>query len=177
MFNLISIIFFILLVAALKIKNYINSNNPSDDAELKVCILGKLETKFFAPFDDERFKIWTLNYHNENLPSVDLWFDIHSNNPNPKANITRKNYPFKKAEELLGGNYFNNTVSYMIAYAILLGYKKIYLFGMTFQDDSKNRFCEFQNVRELIFFAKGMGVDVVAPVDEIMTRDYKRYGI
>jgi len=145
--------------------------------EQKIAILGKLQTKFFAPFDDNTFQIWTMNYHSEPLPRVDLWFDIHTKNPNPKANITRKNYPFEEAEKLLGGNYFNNSVSYMLAYAILKGCKKIYLYGMNFRDDSKNRFCEFQNVRELIFFAKGRGIEVIAPVDEIMTRDYKRYGI
>ena len=29
----------------------------------KVAILGKLETKFKAPFDDPDFDIWGFNYH------------------------------------------------------------------------------------------------------------------
>ena len=90
----------------------------------KVAILGKLASKFNAPFDDENWDIWTLNYHKEELPRVTLWFDIHANNPNPKANIKRENYPFKEAENLVGGQYFNNTISYMIAYAILKAIKK-----------------------------------------------------
>ena len=71
----------------------------------KVAILGKLPTKFNAPFDDKKWDIWTLNKHIdcEKLPRVDLWFDIHSRGVYEKANITRKNYPFKEAEELVGG--------------------------------------------------------------------------
>lgn len=176
MLNIFSIIFFTILIAVIKINNFLHKDY-SKKPEKIVVILGKLDTKKYAPFKDKNFQIWTMNYHAETLPRVDVWFDIHSKNPNPKADITRKNYPFDEAEKLLGGNYFNNTVSYMIAYAILNGFKTIYLYGMTFQDDSKNRFCEFQNVRELIFFAKGKGINIVAPVDEIMTRDYKRYGI
>ena len=33
----------------------------------KVAILGKLPTKFKAPFDDKKWDIWTLNYHNEEI--------------------------------------------------------------------------------------------------------------
>ena len=172
--TILSIIVFTTIIATLKIQNYLKKSNNKNST---CVILGKLPTKFMAPFNDKRFDIWTMNYHTESLPRIDLWFDIHSKNPNPKANITRKNYPFEAAEKLLGGNYFNNSVSYMIAYAILKGYKTIYLYGMSFNDDNKKRFNEFQNVRELIFFAKGRGIKIIAPVDEIMTRDYKRYGI
>ena len=143
----------------------------------KVCLLGKLPTKFKAPFRDPDFDIWTLNYHTQELPRVDEWFDIHSYNPNPKATITRANYPFEEAKKLLGGNYFNNTVSYMIAYAILKGYKDIYLYGMKFTNDNERRNSEFNNVRELIFFAKGKGITIHAPVDNEMLKEYKLYGV
>jgi len=178
MFTVFSILIFTTIIAVIKIKRFISRNTfVRLETQKKVAILGKLPTKFLAPFNDKTFTIWTMNYHKEPLPRVDLWFDIHSKNPNPRADITRKNYPFKQAEELLGGNYFNNSVSYMIAFAILSGYRTIYLYGMKFNNDKKVRFSEYQNVRELIFFAKGLGIKVVAPVDEIMTRDYKRYGL
>ena len=146
----------------------------------KVAILGKLPTKFEAPFDKKDWDIWTLNKHIdcEKLPRVDLWFDIHSRGIYEKANITRENYPFKEAEELLGGQYFNNSISYMIAYAILKGYKEIALYGMKFSavKESK-RDGEYQNVRELIFFARGRGIKVTAPVDEVMLKEYPLYGV
>lgn len=145
----------------------------------KVAILGKLPTKFKAPFGDESWDIWTLNIHSdaEQLSRISLWFDIHAHGANPKADITRENYPFKEAEELVGGQYYNNSISYMIAYAILNGYKEIALYGMAFLQDKECRRSEFINVRELIFFARGRGLKITAPVDPIMLQQYEYYGL
>lgn len=144
----------------------------------KVAILGKLQTKQYAPFWDKDWDIWTLNYNYDDvLPRVTLWFDIHINNPNPKADITRQNYPFEDAVNLVGGNYFNNSFSYMIAYAILKGYEEIALYGVRFISDSEPREDQYHNVRELIFFARGMGIKVTAPYDDVMLKEYKIYGI
>lgn len=143
----------------------------------KVAILGKLPTKQLAPYDNDEWDIWTLNYQDDDFPRIDLWFDIHANNPNPRADITRANYPFKEAETLAGGQYFNNSISYMIAYAIIKGYKEIALYGMRFTHDHEHRRGEFQNVREWIFFCKGRGIKITAPVDKIMLYEYEYYGI
>lgn len=143
----------------------------------KLAILGKLETKFKAPFNNSDFDIWVFNYHKEELPRVDLWVDIHAKNPNPKATLTRQNFPFDDCHKLLGGNYFNNTASYLIALAILKGYKEIHLYGMRFQSDNEKRKLEYQNVRELIFFAKGKGITIKAPYDNIMLKTYQLYGL
>jgi hypothetical protein len=69
----------------------------------KVTILGKLPTKNNAPFNNKDWDIWAFNYHNDILPRVTKWFDIHANKPNPKADITRSNFPFEAVEELVGG--------------------------------------------------------------------------
>lgn len=145
----------------------------------KVAILGKLPTKFKAPFDNPEWDIWTLNRHIdcEKLPRVDLWFDIHARGVYEKANITRENYPFKEAEGLAGGQYFNNSISYMIAYAILNGYKEIALYGMRFTTDNEHRRGEYTNVREWIFYCKGRGIKVTAPVDAVMLKEYALYGV
>ncbi|MBQ2391416.1 MAG: hypothetical protein II306_06565 [Clostridia bacterium] len=145
----------------------------------KVALLGKLPTKFKAPFDDLTYDIWTLNRHEDEnrFKRITEWFDIHNGYHNPKATITRSNYPFKEVETLLGGNFFNNTVSYMIAYAILKGYVQIDLYGMRFQSADEQRRREYHNVRELIFFARGQGVKVSAPYDPIMLQTYEYYGV
>ena len=145
----------------------------------KVAILGKLPTKFNAPFDNKKWDIWTLNKHIdcEKLPRVDLWFDIHSRGVYEKANITRKNFPFKAVEKMLGGQYFNNSISYMIAYAIYKRYTHIALYGVRFIADHENRRDgEYQNARELLFFCKGRGIKVSAPYDDIL-KEYKLYGV
>lgn len=143
----------------------------------KVAILGKLPSKMQAPFDDPEWDIWTLNYHQEQLPRVDLWFDIHTCGANPRADITRANFPFQEVTDLMGSQYFNNTVSYMIAYAIINNYKEIALYGMRFNDDTEKRTKQKQNVRELVFFARGRGIKVTAPVDKSLLEGYPLYGI
>lgn len=143
----------------------------------KVAILGKLPTKYKAPFGNDEWDIWTLNRNSEDLPRVTLWFDIHNYKPYEKANITRANYPFKEAEKLVGGQYYNNSIAYMIAYAILNGYEEIGLYGMAFLNDKECRRDEYKNVRELIFFAKGRGIKVTAPFDSVMLKEYELYGV
>lgn len=143
----------------------------------KVAILGKLDTKFKAPFNDDSFDIWAFNKHDDEakIPRVDVWFDIHKDVVKPDAHIKRADFPFEDVEKLLGGNYFNNTVSYLIAYAIIQGYEEIQLYGMRFWTDFEKRKLEYQNVRELIFFAKGKGIKISAPVDEVMMSEYELY--
>ena len=142
----------------------------------KVAILGKLPSKYFAPFEDMSYDIWTCNY-NEVLARVDHIFDIHSHGANPKATINRSNYPFRDVERLLGGQYFNNTFSYMIAFAILKGYKEIEIYGCRFIDDSEQRAKQKQSTRELVMFARGRGIKVTAPADECLLEEYEYYGI
>lgn len=143
----------------------------------KVAILGKLDTKFKAPFNDDSFDIWAFNKHDDEvqIPRVDVWFDIHKDVVKPDAHIKRADFPFEDVEKLVGGNYFNNTVSYLIAYAIIQGYEEIQLYGMRFWTDVEQRKLEYQNVRELIFFAKGKGIKISAPVDEVMMSEYELY--
>lgn len=142
----------------------------------KVAILGKLSTKLKAPFDNAEWDIWTCNYHTEELSRITCWFDIHAKNPNPKADITRANYPFKEIEEMLGGQYVNNSFSYMIAYAVYKGYEEIALYGARFLNDQERRTGQFLNVRELLMFARGRGIKVTAPYDSIMVQEYELYG-
>lgn len=145
----------------------------------KLAILGKLPTKFKAPFDNIDYDIWAFNIHEneKRIKRVDLWADIHSKGINPKATLTRDNFPFSECVELLGGNYFNNTASYLIAYAILRGYKKIELYGMRFNGADEKRKNEYSNVRELIFFARGRGIDISAPYDHDLFKQYALYGV
>lgn len=144
----------------------------------KVAILGKLETKFKAPFDDNTWDIWGFNTHKTPPPRYTLWFDIHARGANNNADIKRDDFPFKECENLVGGQYFNNTVSYLIAYAILKGYKEIALYGVRFlRDADEQRGGQYNNVRELLFFAKGKGIKVTAPYDTIMLREYPLYGV
>lgn len=134
----------------------------------KIAILGKLETKYKAPFDDISWEIWSMNKHvdEEFIPRVDKWFDIHINPIKEDADVLRKDFPFEECHKLAGGNYFNNITSYLIAYAIICGATEIALYGMRFTIDHSHRQEELYNVRQWIFFALGRGIDVQIPYDK-----------
>lgn len=150
----------------------------SESSIKKVAILGKLVTKFKAPFDDPSWDIWTFNKHQIEPPRVTTWFDIHARGANPRADITRQNFPFEAVERLVGGQYFNNSVSYLIAYAVLLNYREIALYGVQFlRDSDEQRGGQYLNVRELLMFARGRGIKVSAPYDTVMVKEYPLYGV
>ena len=134
----------------------------------KIAILGKLETKYQAPFDDESWEIWSMNKHKDEelIPRVDKWFDIHIKPDKEDADILRDDFPFEECHALVGGNYFNNITSYLIAYAILQGATEIALYGMRFTIDHERRRDERENVRQWIFFALGRGIKVSIPCDK-----------
>ena len=149
---------------------------------MKVAILGKLPSKFKAPFDDEEFQIYGCNVHQdmEKIPRYDVWFDIHSN-PSTYTNIDksklilRTQYPLADAINLVGGCFFNNSISYMIAYAILQGASVIHLYGVALQNGEEIRTKQLQNVRELLMFARGKGIDIWSIEPNVLS-PYPLYG-
>lgn len=134
----------------------------------KIAILGKLFTKYSAPFDDPSWEIWSMNLHEDAnmLPRVDKWFDIHKNPANKNADVLLKDFPVDECVKLIGGKYYKTTAAWLIAYAILQGATDIALYGMKFWADHERRRNELENVRQMIFFAKGRGINITAPEDE-----------
>ena len=132
-----------------------------------IVLLGKLESKFMAPFEDITCEIWSMNKHidEDMLPRVDKWFDLHQQPVRQNADITINNFPFEECEKLVHGKRFCTTTAYMIAYAILQGATKISLYGMRFTPDHIRRQRELHNVREMIFFAWGRGIEIEIPED------------
>lgn len=149
---------------------------------MKVAILGKLPSKFLAPFDDKEYKIWGCNVHKdfELLPRFDLWFDIHKNpsiydDDIRQKLITREKYPLGEVLNLLGGYYLNNSISYMVMYAVLLGAEEIRLYGVRLENDHENRTKQLQNLREILFYCKGKGIKVWSYEDNVLA-GYPLYG-
>jgi len=87
----------------------------------KIAIIGKLPSKFQAPYNDPEWQIWGCNVHHDMqlISRFDKWFDLHQNPSKYDFDvITKKDYPLDEAINLVGGNYFNNSIAYMVAYAI-----------------------------------------------------------
>ncbi len=133
----------------------------------KIAILGKLETKYSAPWDDLEYEIWSMNKHIDEamLPRIDKWFDLHENPVKKDADFLKENFPFDACHELVHGRRYCTTAAYLIAYAILCGATTIALYGMRFDPDHERRARELANVRQLIFFAWGRGIEVLIPED------------
>ena len=133
------------------------------------AILGKLETKYLAPFEDSAVTIISMNQHwdEDMLPRVDLWFDLHEVPVRPNSDYMRNNFPFEQCHELVHGKRFCTSAAYLIAWCILQGATKISLYGMRFTPDHERRARELHNVREMIYFCWGKGIEVyVCPEDE-----------
>lgn len=147
--------------------------------EKKLVILGKLPTKYNCPYlNDKSWEKWSMGIHVDQVimeQYVDKWFDLHINPANTnKTTIHLKDFPLKELEDMVNGQYFNNISAILIAYAVYLGYTHIYLAGMQFIDDTEGyhkRQKQYQNVREMIFFARGKGI-VVDCYDDIIIKEY-----
>lgn len=128
---------------------------------MKIAILGKLQSKYLVDFQDKDLEIWSMNVHDDEylLPRVDKWFDLHTY-PQRQAHYTKDNFPFEKCHELVGRRFYS-TMAYMIAFAVLQGATTIQIFGSRFNDDGNTRRQrELHNVREMLFYCLGKGINI-----------------
>lgn len=107
----------------------------------EVIILARGMTKKFCPFDCE---VWGVNTVHEDFPDKKLdklyAFDEVSKefieSQKKKAPVVSwqkyadEKYPLKEIIQYFGTKYFANSICYMIAHAIYLGYEKIKLYGV-----------------------------------------------
>lgn len=148
----------------------------------KINIIGKLSDKYFA-FKDKDAEIWGCNWHDDffNLPRYDLWFDIHVNphpmvldNINPDKLILRDNYIFQLAYSTLQGEYINNSMCYMLFYALINGYNEVKFYGCTLEDDTEKRTHQKEALNMIIMYCKGRGMLIDSNRPELFM-NYERY--
>lgn len=145
---------------------------------MKIAIVGKLPSKQYAPYYNKEWQIWGCNKHT--VPRYDLWFDIHKQPqrypeiPQDKL-ILRDDSFIEWCNKTLSGDYLNNSIAYMIMYAVKLGATEISLYGCGFYLDSEIRKKQLQNVRELLFYCKGKGIKIYS-FEKSLIEGYKVYG-
>jgi len=157
----------------------------------KVAILGYVTHYTKAPFGDPEFEIWGINdmFRLEGVQRWDRWFQIHhpthygvgpgrlnieeslgvfagwecpvylwQAHPGVKNSLS---FPFRELIEKYG-DYFNNTISWLIAFAIHEGFEEIHLYGVDMASDSEyghqKPSCEY-----FLGLARGMGIKVYVP--------------
>ena len=149
---------------------------------MKIALIGKLQSKLYAPYWDKEWQIWGCNKHIDFdiIPRYDLWFDIHKNPqtyseiPQDKL-ILRDNDFIEWCNKELEGNYLNSSFAYMIMYAIKQGATEISLYGCGFYSDEEIRKQQKENVRELLFYCKGKGIKIYS-FEKSLTEEYEVYG-
>ena len=117
----------------------------------KIAIVGSAGTKQYAPWNDRNWELWSLNHIYWNYDRTDRHFDIH-NPVNIRKNKAYLNwlvglqekvmlaapmpempramiFPQKEIMERFG-DYFNNSISWMIALALYEGVDEIGVYGV-----------------------------------------------
>ena len=187
-----------------------NKPTKQNDNPLKVAIVGKAPSSIaMAPYDDPTWEIWTLS-NNAMLGEAKRWdrhVEIH---PLANFRDDEKKQPYwkwlcsepaggrpiyvqevvpeipaavlfpkSKAVEVFG-TYFNNTVSWVIALALLEGVNELGIFGVDMACDGDGEHSEYAHQRPsceyMIGFATGRGVQVTIPEQSDLLKARRLYG-
>ena len=128
----------------------------------KVAIVGFSNHKTEAPYNDPTFEIWGLNDLHESIPRWNRWFEMHSDKQIKDYCSRKQGVPYLEGLAKLGvpvymqkvrpevptsveypiermkaqfGDYFTNSISYMLAMAIDEGYQVIHVYGVDMAQD------------------------------------------
>ena len=146
----------------------------------KLAIVGAANSCSQAPYNDKSWDIWGLNHYFNRVPRKTKWFDLHDLKDYPEAHLSilsrfKDNliiakederlpeatvYPYNQVCKMIGGKHLCSSVAYMLALAIMQGYTTIKFFGITLQQPDEIRTEQRANLRELVFFARGRGINV-----------------
>lgn len=168
----------------------------------KVAILGLASHYKDAPFYDDDIEIWILNDMYDLVPRYNRLFEMHDINFVKKyftrttntfhydnlVNIDKTVYMQDRQEEIknsikypleemksLYGEYFTNSISYMLALAIEEGFDEIQLYGVDMAVNSEYKeqrpSCEY-----FIGIAKGKGINVVISQKSDLLKSNYLYG-
>ena len=123
---------------------------------------------------DSDYEVWGLNHHKNKFKRYDLWFDLHKKEA-IEGVITQANFPFEEVYKLrripvegrnnIRWRYFQSSMSYMTAYAILKGYDEILYCGCDFATKDESRTKQKECLEQWIAFAQGRGINIKVIAD------------
>ena len=168
-----------------------------------VNIVGFAPSWVDTPWDDEEADLWGMNALYKVAPDKNwaAWFQLHDIKKHHPHDLDEhlkfltegefatflwdkelQKYSMPRGvayprEQVLDrfGNYFTNSVSWMLAMAIMMGYKKIGVYGIDMAQDS-----EYQSQRPsceyFIGIAEGLGIEVFIPETADLLKAEYLYG-
>lgn len=166
----------------------------------KICIMGYAPaSRDLAPFKDKSWEIWGENDLYRFVPRMDLLFQIHDIEAVKRHNRTGEHYEWLKKSKIpvvmqdhypeipasikmpfdemnkIFVDYWTNSISYMIAFAIMMGPKAISLYGIDMARGSEHNE-QRPSVEYFIGLAKGLGIEVIIPAECDLLKAWVRYG-
>lgn len=169
----------------------------------KFAVVGfSSSTRDQAPYDDPAWVIAGLNQLYRYMPRVDLWFEIHHREMFLADQVRDTNYlqwlrsapvpvfmeeqfddiptsvryPIERAIGLLGREYFESSIAYMVTWGLLHGFEEIGVWGV---DLIVGQEYDYQkpNLEYVLGIARGMGVKITIPSESALLKQGRvRYG-
>lgn len=162
-------------------------------------------TRDKAPYNDPDWEIWVLNEYESILPqmgasNVTRWFELHQRDTvllssrdksyidklkNSKIPIMMcdkyddipmsEKYPLDDIIAKLETDYFTNSISYMVAYAVYIGVDEIGIYGVDMaQDEEYSK--ERPSVEYFVGYARAKGIPVYIPPESDICKVPYYYG-
>lgn len=168
----------------------------------RVAIVGFTPSRADAPYQNSDYEIWALNDLFEAIPRCDRLFQIHSRQsidtyttrgeratyierlrelPVPIYMIEKqKDIPNSVAyplSEIIAefGNYFTNSISFMIALAIHEGFEEIHIYGVDMAVGAEY-IAQRPSCEHIIGWAQGKGIRVFIPHQSDLLKSRFLYG-
>lgn len=162
----------------------------------KLAIIGGSPSAKLAPYHDPEFECWGLGNQADRHPRIHKLFEIHDNlseHPEGYAQwlvdtgiplVVGDKFPVKADHveiypeadvgKLLGSEYLTSSPAYMLAYAILKGYKDIWFYGIDMAVDDHEYFKQRPCFEAWCGYAKGLGIELHFPPNcPVMNSSYK----
>ena len=174
-------------------------DGAATSAPRKIAIVGKSpSTMQMAPFDDPSWEIWSLADGYEFIPRCDVQVELHDFTEwKPKYKpgyfdaicrmdrpvVVQKDtgegknfreYPLSLVLETFQRQYFNNSISYMIAMAILEGAVEIGMYGVDMAQNDPSAGNEYAHQRPsceyMIGICDGRGIPFHIPPESLICK-------
>jgi hypothetical protein len=159
----------------------------------KIAIVGWSATRNLAPYDNEEWDIWVMNQNTMKYPRHTLHFDLHNTlvmtdyyydyiiNNKEKSILTGADTRFSEAtvypkDAIIEkyGDFFTNSMSWMIAYAIEQNPTDIGIWGVDCM--AKEEYVDQRpSIMFLLGIAKGKGINLHFPSGCKLFRKNKLY--
>ncbi len=152
-----------------------------------------------APYQSDDFEIWGVNELYKVAPRVDLLFELHNyrwltskaRNPQHLEWLKKSKIPvymLKHYKDIPNSmefpieminlefeNYFTNSISYMLALAIVMGYKEIHVYGVDMATSEEYQ-GQRPSVEYFVGLAQGRGIKVHIPNESDLLKTFYQYG-